>query len=254
MADETPIQKVHSTRYFNTLHGFEYGRGMFVVALTPENLNEPECTKRLRESTGVAVGFDDFIGHHYLAVPEADRDRIPDVIHAMLGLLETRVLDAPPPILGYLCTFVAGFDVMRFVPNRVYQTHTVSKDGHVSNTEQGMELDPGFRPAITLQTRLKPRYYAGDTFSLATSEYKMLVDRKYALPGWWHACTTLWKTVEGKQWAAKLAALEEWETNEFVVSNGNEFDKDGWYTQRLVESGMIENSLFDYPLANRHIE
>lgn len=231
-----PNTKKYNTRRYNTLHGFDYDDGRFSVALIPEALNEERCATEIKEKTGVDVQYGEFIGHHYVSVGEADREKIPEVIDALLSLLVTRVEQVD--LSGYVCTFVAGFDVVKSGMFR-----RVTPEGHVTLPEH--ELD--FQPSITLLTALAPTYFAGDTYSLATSEYKMLCEKEDRVPRWYHACPRLWKTTEGKQWAERQRTLNMWDDDEFVDSNGSEFTKDGWFTK--LAAGSAEDERLDYPLS-----
>jgi hypothetical protein len=241
-----------SARYSNTLHGFEHGSGVCVVALTPTNLNKAECVRRLA-ATGVVVSFDDRLGHEYFTVPEADRAKIPLVLDALLDMMAVDQV-SPPPVSDYLGTFRGGFDVVRGDPRDV----VVSPEGHISG-------DRPYETWVVLQTRLLPRYVGGETFSLRQSELAALaaINDMHSIMNsikddqgrprrpraedpmlhWWHAREELWCTPEGKTLAREMGTLRAWRGG-----GPSEFAADGWYTRAMCEAGVADDRVIDYPL------
>ena len=62
----------------------------------PSKLTTAQVGAKLRETLGFNVIFDEYIGHTYMAVPEEHRARIPDVLNALLRMLEVRKLEVVP--------------------------------------------------------------------------------------------------------------------------------------------------------------
>lgn len=261
----TPFAKLASCRYFNTLHGFEHGNGAFVMALTPENMNVSRIKERLETETGASgLIFDDFIGHHYIAIPDDQRDRIPTVLNALLAMMEVKLLpDVPPRPLDvkegmlYQGTFVGGFDVIKSSKSEFFPL-IVTPEGHVFNSEP-------FHPYLRLQTRLKSKYVGGSTFSIVASEYAYVEEQEALFESmrgmnprfkysdlfevcWTHAREELWKTEKGKSMARRLMEGDRWASNEFV-RGPSDFRPDGLIT-RLVRPNpeLLQNPALDYPL------
>lgn len=268
---DTP-EKLWGARYHNTLHGFEYGRGAFVVALTPVDLCTARVRGEIRRRFEVELIFGGWFGRHYFAVPEDDRAAIPMILDTVLEMLEVRLVEGVEVPEGvpwpYVGSFVGG-GVMK--PTRLDQLEEVFGPRVYITPEGHCFSESPYHPWILLQTRLRPKYIGGSKFSLETSERAALeaIDEHHRLfnailvrdgearqtrselgiLNWWHAREDLWITPEGKALARDMVKLDRWATHDFVTEP-SEFLAGGWASRVTLNAGVEQNPLIDFPLAD----
>lgn len=247
----SPGKALAMARYFNTNHGFQPYDNKLIVAMTPPDMNIDKLPTCITSVPGFT--YDDFIGHPYLAIDSAERDRIPGLVDALLATLQVERLPDPPkqpllpdqPQMPYQATFVVGYDVIRPEPSR-YVPIVVTEDGHIFSN------DP-FKPFIRLQTKLRPMYTGGDTYSIERSEQLFIAEQTklynqmrevnpqahmwqvFDLCGV-NSKASLWKTPEGKALARDMAD-----------TSPDDFGPGGFIT-RLVWATKCEHPLIDFPL------
>jgi hypothetical protein len=86
----TPIEDCYATLYVNGLYGFQYGIGIkkskMAICFVSSDLTEQQVAEIRRSSGCNSIQHDDFIGHGYLTISFADRDKIVDVFNALLNI------------------------------------------------------------------------------------------------------------------------------------------------------------------------
>ena len=167
-----------------------------------------------------------------------------------------------PGDVPYVGTFIGGCDVIKANIQRrsPFDTVWITNEGHCFS-------DRPYQPWLMIQTKLKPRYVGGTTFSIEASERSALaaiaeswteLSRIRQVDGetraddpmlmWYHAREDLWKTPEGKQLARELMTRETHATNTWVTEP-SEFAANGWATRVTRTTGITELDTIDFPLA-----
>ena len=268
---KSPVERLLQIREVNTLHGFQTSVDSFNFIRLPEHLNTPSLEAYVHKETGVeSFETDDFLGNPYARISLSDRDRIPAVINAILAAFVLHQKENPPTREGrvYIGTFTLVPDLL--ITQRRIEWEIENHDGDIFIPESTEKIEKRMRDHLplwlSLTTKLRTVYEAGETFSVETSERKFAKEwfdpedpieewfdkhrRSKSGTPWMCRREDRWKTEEGKKVARDLCDGDAEKDADDWVTEKCEFLAGGSAQKLVLECGL-ENAEIDFPLVER---
>lgn len=268
---KSPVERLLQIREVNTLHGFQTSVDSYNLIRLPEHLNTPSLEAYVHKETGVeSFETDDCLGNPYARISLSDRDRIPAVINAILAAFVLHQKETPPT--RERCVYIGTFTLVPdlLITQRRTEWEIENHEGDVFIPKSTEKIEKRMRDHLplwlSLTTKLRTVYEAGETFSVETSERKFAKEwfdpedpvtdwfdkyrRSKSGTPWMCRREDRWKTEEGKKVARDLCDGDVEKDADDWVTEKCEFLAGGSAQKLVLECGL-ENAEIDFPLVER---